>query len=177
MSNSEDGSLSSDQPSELHNRRLTTAFHEAGHAVMAQIVGRPIEKVSISPAHLQTGGMRLGVCKLQKGRKKSSKDALEDEVMILFAGMVAESYLTGKYCRQGAGQDLRMIRRLLLNRGGSERSLQKLEKRILEKTEHILDDQTHLNAIQKVAEKLVENETVSGRSVRHLLEEAIANET
>ena len=121
--------------------------------------------------------MRLGVCKLQKGRKKSSKDALEDEVMILFAGMVAESYLTGQYCRQGAGQDLRMIRRLLQNRGGSERNLQKLEKRILEKTEHVLDDQAHLNAIQKVAKNLIENESVSGRSVRHFLDESIANET
>jgi ATP-dependent Zn protease len=192
MSNSEDDSISSvkpqadkpqtdkpqtDKPQKVDESRLTTAFHEAGHAVMAQIVGRPIEKVSISPAHLQAGGMRLGVCKLQKGRKKSSKDALEDEVMILFAGMVAESYLTGEYCRQGAGQDLRMIRRLLLNRGGSERSLQKLEKRILEKTEHILDDQAHLKAIRKIAEKLVENESVSGRSVRHLLDESIASES
>lgn len=175
MSNSGDTPISSDKPGGSENHRLKTAYHEAGHAVMAQVVGRPIEKVSISPAHLQSGGMRLGVCKLQKGRKKSSKDALEDEVMILFAGMVGESYLTGEYCRQGAGQDLRMIRRLLLSRGGSERSLQKLEKRILEKTEHILDDRAHLNAIQRVAEKLVENESVSGRSVRHLLDESIAN--
>ena len=174
MSNSGDAPISSDKPSGSENHRLKTAYHEAGHAVMAQVVGRPIEKVSISPAHLQSGGMRLGICKLQKGRKKSSKDALEDEVMILFAGMVAESYLTGEYCRQGAGQDLRMVRRLLLNRGGSERSLQKLEKRILEKTEHILEDRAHLSAIQRVAEKLVKNESVSGRSVRHLLDESIA---
>jgi hypothetical protein len=176
MSNSERDPISSDHPQEINRLRITTAFHEAGHAVMAQIVGRPIEKVSISPAHLQSGGMRLGVCKLQKGRKKSSKDALEDEVMILFAGMVAESHLTGEYCRQGAGQDLRMIRRLLLNRGGSERSLQKLEKRILEKTQHILDAPAHLNAIRKIAEKLVENESVSGRRVRQLLDESIAHE-
>ena len=176
MSHSGGTPIYPEKPSESENRLLKTAFHEAGHAVMAQIVGRPIEKVSISPAHLHSGGMRLGVCKLQKGRKKSSKDALEDEVMILFAGMVAESYLTGEYCRQGAGQDLRMIRRLLLNRGGSERSLQKLEKRILEKTEHILDDRAHLNAIQRVAEKLVENESISGRSVRHLLDESISND-
>lgn len=177
MSNPEDKSLSTDSFNEVDQRRLTTAFHEAGHAVMAQIVGRPIEKVSIGLAHLQSGRMRLGVCKLQKGKKKSSKDALEDEVMILFAGMVAESYLTGEYCRQGAGQDLRMIRRLLSNRGGSERSLLKLEKRILEKTEHILDDQAHLTAIRKIAEKLVENESISGRGVRHLLNESIASET
>lgn len=177
MNNSGDDFINSNKSDEVDARRLTTAFHEAGHAVMAQIVGRPIEKVSISPAHLHSGGMRLGVCKLQKGRKKSSKDALEDEVMILFAGMVAESYLTGQYCRQGAGQDLRMIRRLLQNRGGSERNLEKLEKRILEKTEHVLDDQAHLNAIQKVAQNLIENESVSGRSVRHFLDESIANET
>ena len=69
-----------------------------------------------------------------------------------------------------------MIRRLLLNRGGSERSLQKLEKRILEKTQHILDAPAYLNAIRKIAEKLVENESVSGRRVRQLLDESIAHE-
>ena len=56
MSNSEDDSISSvkpqadkpqtDKPQKVDESRLTTAFHEAGHAVMAQIVGRPIEKVT-----------------------------------------------------------------------------------------------------------------------------------
>ena len=72
MNNSGDDFINSKKSDEVDARRLTTAFHEAGHAVMAQIVGRPIEKVSISPAHLQSGGMRLGVCKLQKGQQDAN---------------------------------------------------------------------------------------------------------
>ncbi len=153
-------------------RQRATAYHEAGHAVMAQLVGRPIEKVSISPTHLQTGGMRLGVCKIQKGRSKASKDSLEDEVLILFAGMVAESHWTERYCQSGAGQDLRTIRRLLLNRGGSQRQLEKLERRLLEKTEHVLAEPTHAKAILLVADELIKHQTISGRAVRHLLSQA-----
>ena len=160
--------LPSDDP-----RRLATAFHEAGHAVMAQIVGRPIEKVSIAPAHLQNGGMRLGLCKIQKGRSRASRDSLEDEVMVLFAGMVAESHLTDRYCQSGAGQDLRTIRRLLSNRAGNERQREKLERRLLEKTEHVLSDKCHCKAIELVANEFVLHETISGRAVRHLLSQAL----
>ena len=92
---------------------LATAWHEAGHALVAAIVGRPIQKVTITPANLQTGGVRLGAVKFQKGRSKSTNDWLEDEVLILLAGMVAESKFTGQYCDDGARQDSRAGRNLI----------------------------------------------------------------
>ena len=56
---------------------IATAYHEAGHAVMAVSLGRPIEKVTIAPSKSQIGamtsGLRLGVCKIQKGRTKPTK--------------------------------------------------------------------------------------------------------
>ena len=88
-----------------------TAYHEAGHAVMALFLGRPIDKVTISPGKSAIGVERLGACHIKKGRGKGSKDWLEDEVMILLAGMVAESQITGQYCAAGAAQDLRFVRR------------------------------------------------------------------
>ena len=65
----------------LHLR--ATAYHEAGHAVMALALGRPIQKVTIAPNQNY-----LGACQIQKGRFKPTKDWLEDEMLILFAGMV-----------------------------------------------------------------------------------------
>lgn len=156
---------------------IATAYHEAGHAVMAMTLGRPIHKVTISPAQLQTGGSRLGACKIEKGRFKASKDWLEDEALILFAGMVAESHFTGQYCTQGAAQDLRAAKRLLANRATSERQLERLESRLLDKAEHLLGDQGHTKAIELIAQELLQKETISGRAVRHLLEQALQEGT
>ena len=154
--------------------QLKVAYHEAGHAVMAIIVGRPIQSVTISAAHMSTGGVRLGACKIRKGRSKPTKDWLEDEALIFFAGMVAESHFTGQYCEQGAGQDLRIIRRLLSqSRAVSQRQLEKLERRLLNKTEYLLADEQHSKAIQQVANELMEKTTISGRAVLHFFNQAV----
>lgn len=152
--------------------QTATAFHEAGHAVMALLVGRPVEKVTISPSQLQTGGRRLGACKVQKGRTKASKDGIEDEALVLLAGMVGESHVTNRYCQHGAAQDLRAVSRLLANRAPSERQLERLVQRLLNKTEHLLSDEVNADAIRLVAKELIEKETISGRAVRHLYEQA-----
>ncbi|MEM7561142.1 MAG: cell division protein FtsH [Planctomycetota bacterium] len=159
------------QPAEINAidvERIATAYHEAGHAVIAIMLGRPIEKVTISPAKLQTGGQRLGVCKIQKGRTKPSKDALEDDVLILLAGMVAESQFSGRYDPSGARQDLRMVERLLDNRARNQKHLEKLVRRSLEKTEHLLADDVASAALKLIALEVLEKETISGRAVRHL---------
>lgn len=151
---------------------MATAWHEAGHAVMAALVGRPIQKVTITPANLQTGGVRLGAVKIQKGRAKSSRDPLEDEVLILLAGMVAEARFTENYCRRGAASDLRSVRRLLETRANSDRQLEKLEQRMLNKAEHLLHEPENIAAIESVANELVSKQSISGRAVVHLLKQA-----
>lgn len=153
--------------------RLATAYHEAGHAVMATLLGRPIEKVTICPAQMQAGASRLGVCKIQKGRTKPSQDAIEDEVMILLAGMAGEALATGRYNQGGAAQDLHMVRTLLMtSRAKDEKRFQKLARRMLDKTEHLLFAPAAKHALRQIAEQLLEKETISGRAVRHLVDEA-----
>ncbi len=150
-----------------------TAYHEAGHAVMALSLGRPVQKVTVIPGKTTAGGVRLGVCEMQKARSKSSKNWIDDEVLVLFAGMVAEARYTGQYCRQGASQDLRAIKRLLLHRARDERQLERVQQRLLAKTEHLLDDAGHALAIEWIARELIERGTVSGRAVRHFFNLAL----
>ncbi len=155
------------------NSRLATAYHEAGHALMALLLGRPVEKVTISPAKINAGGTRLGSCKIQKGRTKPTRDAVEDEVLILLAGMVAESFVTGRYNQAGASQDLFMVQTLLTtNKAKDERRFQKLAKRMIDKTEHHLSADAAREALRMIAEQLIEKETISGRAVKHLYETA-----
>lgn len=153
---------------------IATAYHEAGHAVMAVSLGRTIQKATIVAAKLQTGGTRLGAVKMQQGHSKPSQDWLEDEVLILFAGMVAESQFTGSYCQRGAASDLRAIDRLLETRAKTERQMEKLHRRLLDKTEYMLGDDVHEKAIKSVADQLLEQQTIKGRLVKHFLNLAIA---
>ena len=156
--------------------RVATAYHESGHAVVAISLGRQIKKATIKRANLQTGGVRLGAVMFEKGRSKPTDDWLEDEVMILLAGMVAESSFTGRYCDQGASVDLRAVDRLLDNRVRTERQLVKLRQRLLNKTEHLLAEPAHAMAVEAVVKELLLKGEVSGRLVRHHLNQAIAQQ-
>lgn len=151
---------------------IATAYHEAGHAVMAVSLGRTIQKVSIAPGKSRFGASRLGHCEIKKGVKKGSHDRLEDDVLILLAGMVAEAKLTGQYCQQGAGQDLRDVANLLCTRAASPRQHETLQRRMLSKTEHLLGDDVHVEAIREIAQELLAKTTISGRLVRHYFHQA-----
>ena len=153
-------------------RLIATAYHEAGHAVMAQSLGRLVQKVTILPGKSQFGQARLGICEIRKGRSKASKDQLEDEALILLAGMVAEARFTGQYCQSGAAQDLRNLQRLLQHRANSEAQLESLQRKMLAKTEHLLHADGPSRAIELVACELLQKQTISGRAVRHFFEQA-----
>lgn len=155
-------------------RLLATAYHEAGHAVMAIALGRPIQKVTIAPGQSELGIQRLGLCQIKKGRTRGSKDWLEDEILILFAGMVAESQLTGSYCLGGATQDLKAVRRYVMMRATGERQVERLERRYLNKTENHLSDPMIWSAVERIAAELLRCETISGRAAQHFFDQAQA---
>ena len=46
-----------------------TAYHEAGHAVVSLILGRPVHRVSVLPNR-----ERLGQCEFRKGVTRPSED-------------------------------------------------------------------------------------------------------
>jgi ATP-dependent Zn protease len=149
--------------------QIATAFHEAGHAVMALVVGRPIQRVSIASDEL-----RLGHCELRKGSIRPSQDVLETEILFLLAGLAAQARHAGDYDWDGATQDLRHVRTLTLTRAGNERQAERLERRMLSKVERILERPEVWLAITAIAEELLRNVTISGRAARHLYDEAAA---
>lgn len=163
--------MSDSEPS-VDPRLIATAYHEAGHAVMALVLGRPVERITIVPGKTHAGISTAGRCQIQKGRFRPSKDELEDEVLILFAGMAAEAQVTGEYSTGGAVQDLRAIRRFVESRAGGQRQVERLERRLLDKTEYLLSDSATWQAVQLIVGQLLEHQTISGRTARHLLEQA-----
>ncbi|MEP2775634.1 MAG: M50 family metallopeptidase [Luteolibacter sp.] len=148
----------------MTDERILTAYHEAGHAVMALLMGRSIQKVSIIPSQ-----NRLGACTFQKGRAKQVQDKLEAEILILLAGMAAEGRKSGRYNLQGAAQDLRMVEKLAMARSGNPRQATKLVHKMLDKTQHLLTNRATWAAVKMIAGELIEHESISGRAAKHHL--------
>jgi hypothetical protein len=143
-----------------------TAYHEAGHAVMALALGRPVHRVSIQPNE-----ERLGQCEFGKSVFRPSEDWLEREILISLGGIAAEARHTGHYAWDGAARDQRYIRSLSVQRAGGERQAERLERRLLAKAEHLLFQDGHWRAVELIAAELLRRGRISGRAARHLFEE------
>ncbi len=154
------------------DQKILTAYHEAGHAVMALLMGRSVQKVSIIPSQ-----NRLGVCSIQKGRAKQVQDKLEAEMLILLAGMAAEGRKSGRYNVAGASQDLRAVEKLAISRSGNTRQAEKLIHKALDKTQHLLSNQATWKAVKVIASELLKNESISGRAAKHHLTLARSNQS
>jgi ATP-dependent Zn protease len=145
-----------------------TAYHEAGHAIMALVLGRPVERVSVRPDRHS-----LGVCCFGKPVFRPSEDWLEREVLIALAGLAAEALHTGSYGWEEAARDLRYARGLTQQRAGNDRQAERLEKRLLAKAEHLLGKEGHRQAVERLAAELLRQGAVSGRMARHLFQECL----
>lgn len=138
-----------------------TAYHEAGHAAVALALDRPVHRVSVLPNQ-----ELLGKCEFRKGVQRPSDDWIETEILISLAGMVAEARHTGRYDREAAGRDLRYARKLMLYRA-SERSLDRFERRMVAKTENLLNDDGVWRAVELMAAELMKLGVISGRAAAH----------
>jgi len=145
-----------------------TAYHEAGHAVAALALGRPVHGVSILPDR-----ERAGVCEFGKGTFKPTDDWLEREAIISLAGLAAEARFTGNYAWDAAAQDFRYVRQLTVSRAG-ERRAERLERRLLSKTEHLLYQEANWRAVELIAAELMRLGQISGRAARHWFQKALA---
>jgi len=147
---------------------LAVAYHEAGHAVVALALGRPVQLVTVLPDK-----QRLGRCEFGKGKTKPTDDWLEREVLIALAGLAAEARYTGRYDWGGAQQDLRGVEQLASLRAGTKH-WERLSRRLLAKVEHLLEQPGHWRAVELIAAELVRAGEISGRAAKHFFEQGLA---
>lgn len=147
---------------------LATAYHEAGHAVMALVLGRPVTQVSIRPEREY-----LGICRFGKSVFRPTEDWLEREILIALGGIAAEARVIGDYDWHAAGKDEKYVDRLVIQRAG-ERRAERLKRRLLARAENILYQGEHWQAVELIAAELMKKSEISGRTAQHLFERCCA---
>ncbi len=94
---------------------LMTAYHEAGHTIVGQIVPEhdPVYKVSIMP---RGGALGITMFLPENDQYSASKDKLESQIASLFGGRVAEALIYGKNkVTTGASNDIERATQLARN--------------------------------------------------------------
>ena len=183
------------------DERRTTAFHEAGHAVVAAVLPHadPIHKVTIVPRGRALGAMMQLP---EFDRYTHSKVYLEAQLAILMGGRVAEEIFTGRIT-SGAGNDIErateIARRMVCEFGMSafgpiafRRSGPFDEDRgagYSEATAHRVDDEIrdlvmkgletarqvlsrHRTAVAALADELLQVESLDAEGVRAIIEDS-----
>lgn len=91
----------------------TTAWHEAGHALIGWLLGEEITKISIVPTTSGAGGVTIFN---QKKLGMYSKQELENKIKMLYAGRNAELLLNGESgITNGASQDIKEATKIITN--------------------------------------------------------------
>ncbi|MCS6915248.1 MAG: ATP-dependent zinc metalloprotease FtsH [Myxococcales bacterium] len=181
-----------------------TAFHEAGHALVARLVkgADPVHRVTIIPR-----GPSLGLTQQlpSEDRFSATKEWAEAHIAVCMGGRVAEEIIFG-HLTTGAGNDLEqatnLARKMVCSWGMSEKlgplTFGKREEHIFlgreiaqqqdysEETAHLIDEEvkrivmqqyerarrlieTHLEELKRLAEALLEHETLSGDDIDVIL--------
>jgi cell division protease FtsH len=163
---------------------LRTAYHEAGHALIAALTGVPIAKVSILPRRDALGltlmfGKEIG--------ETMSRDDLLRRLMCLYGGFLAEEIMYGKISL-GVSDDLEkasmtaknMIQKYGMGKDGleaiaysaisSEHFKQKFDSEVIVVLKEAISKAKSLlisnkDRLRSIAMKLMEKETISGCEV------------
>jgi hypothetical protein len=155
----------------------STAYHEAGHAIARFALGRRIDRVSILPDADSLGHVRGQVLPshlFAKGGDISDvpTKTVEDQIVILLAGPLAEKRFTGRWNRVGASSDYEGASTVAVSTHGDD-DVRDAFIRYLEAVGKALID-VHWYLVEALAAALLERETLSGVQVHRVIRAAIA---
>lgn len=171
------------------NDKRIVAYHEAGHATMHWLLGMPVARATIIGTTSGVGGAVFGEDLESQFR---TSEYYENQVMVCYAGRASEEIKFG-VVTQGASSDITQATDILddyIYKLGFDSSfglldlefvaehkfidtsaifplLQNKSKQLYSKTLELL--QANYNKVELVAQKLLDNETLSGDEISKLL--------
>lgn len=163
---------------ERKRRQLkATAYHEAGHAVVAFESRVPIKSISIIPDDKSLGRVALGGEPPPTGGSVYDRRAerwIEFHVMFCLAGVAAEKRFTGRHNWGGAKSDTGDVADWALHlHGGNARLAQKYIAYKLELAKAKVERPHIWVQIEALAEALLEHRTLNSRRARKICRDAV----
>jgi ATP-dependent Zn protease len=163
-----------------HSARISdagrlTAFHEAGHAVMAELCGRQVTEVEIVGDREHTGSVHSLAFPPDPGEGGVSEAEAEDierQLKIILAGTVAEAMLSGREDWDETSGDLDAAVRLAMRLVDDCEEVLPLLGEIRIGVERDLE--AHWSAVEALADELMRSKTLTGTEVRKLLAPLLA---
>ena len=178
--------------SEKINRDIKiAAYHEAGHAVMTYLANLPIARASIIGSTSGVGGVVFQADK-KDASQFTTKSEYEWQIKIAYAGRAAEEIIF-KDVSDGASSDITQATNLIymyICRVGMDAnfgmldmellknidplimpidSMKEMSAKLMKETVEILSQ--NINKIKKVAEQLLEKETLSGEDIEEIIKQ------
>jgi ATP-dependent Zn protease len=146
-------------------QRRSTAYHEAGHTVVAYRLGVKIEHVSIVPDHDSRGHFAHGYLFCARGHG-SDRANLERAIKICLAGPLAQAQFHRRSYRRHGRHDYDCatgLARYLAGSAGEREFLRYQERQTKSLVEHLW------NEIDAVAQALLERDHLSGTEVKGVI--------
>jgi len=142
-----------------------TAFHEAGHAVMAELCGRLLTEVEILGDRDLTGSVQS----LALNPKPDAEvEDIERHLKIILAGTIAEMMVSGREDWDDASEDLDAAVRLAMRLVDDCEDVLPLLAEIRSDVERDLRDRW--SAVEALAAELLVRKALTGTEVRNLLQ-------
>ena len=144
------------------------AFHEAGHAVMAALLRRPIRRASIREKHGLTGYVDYEQASAMiAGLRDEHRPLIETDVLILLAGRAAECERTLGSPLSHASLDRQNARALLAALEDSEEVVMGWMRYLLVRAQSML--QREWPYVHAVAHALMQDEELDGAAVARVI--------
>jgi hypothetical protein len=147
-----------------------TAFHEAGHAVMAELCGRQVTEVEIVGDREHTGmvhSLAFPPDPADGAAPEAENDDVERQLKIILAGTVAEAMVSGRQGLDETSEDLDAAVRLGMRLVDDCEDVLPLLSDIGADVERDLRRQWP--AVEMLAIELLRRKTLTGSEVRKLL--------
>lgn len=155
-----------------------TAYHEAGHAVASWIFRHKFSFVSITPTEDCLGMVKHPDSYLKNfdpdiDNSRKTLHRLEREIIILLAGLVAETFFVGRHDWQGASPDYRDVVDLALYATGSGDEATAYIKWLSIRTERLLRAPRQWEPIKALAKELMIHKKINYQKAKEIMEHAL----